>query len=80
MKDDKAECQEVIKLIEKHWKSNTRDANNGILEYTDYCIMWEKVLKKKHIKKYNNKIIKKTKMADYLPYQMANEELKKRVK
>jgi hypothetical protein len=47
MKDDKKECQEVCKLIEKHFKENDD------LSYTDYCFMWDKSVKKTG---YNQKI------------------------
>jgi hypothetical protein len=43
MKDDKLECQLVIKEIEKHYKKKNSHDN---LTWVDYCLMWEKVLKK----------------------------------
>jgi hypothetical protein len=42
MKDDKVECQKVIRLIEKYWKKD--NSKTELLSYHDYCIMWEKVL------------------------------------
>lgn len=43
MKDDKCECQDVCKQIEKHFKSKNYP---DILYYTDYCLMWEKSMRK----------------------------------
>lgn len=40
MKDDKTKCQQVIKIIEEHYKDNTE------LDYAQYCLFWERVLKK----------------------------------
>ena len=40
MKDDKKQCQEVIKKIEYFFKVNT-----SYLTYEQYCLFWEEVLK-----------------------------------
>jgi hypothetical protein len=47
MKDDKEECQEVIKLIEKHF---SKEINNTKLDYEEYCFMWNVTLDKKRKK------------------------------
>lgn len=92
MSKSQEQCQKVIKLIEKYWK--TEDKGEEVLTYRRYCEMWEEVIDpkqykadvlynkilNKHLARYNNMKIKKKKMADYLPEQMANEEFKKKMR